>query len=262
MARNQWDSWLQGGQAPRQDAWKNPGSGYNPLTGSTSPPDPSVYRPNVTSKRRDSASGVEFGGLGTKVPNAWYADVPSTAFNQFIGEGESDWFRREWVKSHGMGQQTEDALGRFSPIPRYWLAALGQDKKFGLNQEHAPQKQADLMSQLYGRLLGKASGAIDPRTIMGKIMGASWDAKNPGKNDYIANLISNPDLSASSQVSNFWSFVNGTVGRLMPPGTMENYKSIITREGDMFKDFIAKNPAVSMTFNQWVKNRLGPTGGL
>lgn len=263
MARNQWDAWLQGGQTPSSQAWRQPVKGYNALTGSDSPIDPSVYRPNVIKTGRDdAANGPNFGGLGTSMNDAWYADIPAMNFNEFIGEENSDWFRREWVKSHGMGQQTEEALARFSPVPRYWLSALGQDKKFSLNQPNSPQRQADLMGKLYGRLLGPSSGAIDPKAIMQKVIGSTWNSKNVGKNGYMENMISNPDLSPDSQISNFWTFVNGTVGRLLPPGTMTSYRNIINREGDLFRDFMAKNPAVSLTFNKWIEQRLGPTGGL
>lgn len=262
--RNIWDDWLQGGRPPTSQVAIQPLKGYSALTGDQGPRDPMVYRPDVIQNggRDDAANGSPLGRIGSRVPGAWYSDIPQTSFNEFISEENADWFRREWAKTHNMGQRTEEALARFSPLPQYWLHALGQGDKFNLTQENAPQKQADLMGKLYGRLLGPDQGYIDPKGIMQNIVGATWDGKNLAKNDYIASMMADPKLSADAQVSNFWNFVNGTVGRLMPKGTMQAYQSIIERESDLYRDFMAKNPSVSLTFNRWIGQRLGPTGGL
>lgn len=262
MSTNQWSRWLQGGNAPSPQANQNPGAGYNPLTGTQGPKSPPVYRPQLGGDSSSAANGPGFGSLGTSTKGAWYQGVPATAFNEFIGEAGNDWFRREWTGAKGLGVQTENALSRFSPVARYWLAAMGQDDKFNLSQPNAPQRQADLTGKFYERLLGPNNSAIDPKAIMQRVTGSTWNNVETGKNDYIANLLSNPALDAGAQVSNYWSFVNGTVGRLMPPSTMDSYKSLVQREGQLFQDFLAKNPTVSMTFNVWIKQRLGPTGGL
>lgn len=263
MARNIWDEWLQGGNAPLQKMYNNPTDGYNPITGTNAPPLPKPFQPQVGRNNADTgANGPGLGRIGTYTPDAWYRDVPQTAFNEFISEDNSDWFRREYAAAHGLGQQTEEALSRFSPLPQYWLAALGQDKKYGLNQPNAPQRQADLMTKLYDRLLGPRAGYIDPKRIMERVIGSTWNDKNLSKNDYMANMLSNPQLSPDAQIGNYWNFVNGTVGRLLPKGTMQAYQKIIDRESSLYKDFMVKNPAVSMTFNRWIGQRLGPTGGL
>ena len=264
MARNMWDEWLQGGNAPLSQIGQHSTSGYSPLTGEQGPRMPVNYRPDVIQNhgRDDGANGPGIGKIGTSTPGAWYAGIPQTSFSEFISEGGQDRFRREWANAHQMGQRTEEALGRFSPIAQYWLAALGQDKKYALGQPNAPQRQADLMGKFFGRLLGPDAGYIDPKSIMEKVVGSTWNSAKPGRNDYIANLIANPQLDPDAQVSNFWSFVNGTVGRLMPQGTMAAYQNLIQREGDLYKDFVARNPSVSLTFNKWVQQRLGPTGGL
>lgn len=262
MATNIWDEWLRGGDAPLAQVKGLSTKGYSALTGEQAPRTPIAYRPQLGGPADHAANGPGLGRIGTNVGEAWYRGVPGTAFNEFISEDNSDWFRREWASAHGMGQKTEEALGRFSPIPQYWLAALGQDDKYTLATENAPQRQADLMSKLYSRLLGPNAGYIDPKGIMQQVVGSTWNSSKPAKNDYIANMMSNPRLSADAQVSNFWSFVNGTVGRLMPQGTMQAYQKIIERESDLYRDFMAKNPAVSLTFNRWIGQRLGPTGGL
>lgn len=262
MAQDPWSAWMQGlGKAPTSNATKLPLTGYSPLTGNDAPRTPMNYRPNL-GNRRDSVSGAVLDPLKTSAKGAWYQDIPQIAFSDFISPENSDWFRREYATTHGMGEQTERALGRFSPVAQYWLAALGQDKKFGPGVAGAPQKQADLTGQFYNRLLGKQDGPIDPKGIMKRVVSAEWNAKNPGKNDYIANLIAGPGQDADTQIRNFWSFVNGTVGRLMPSDTMGAYQSLIEREGNLYKDFMAKNPTMSMGFNKWIQQRLGPTGGL
>jgi hypothetical protein len=263
MATNVWDEWLRGGEAPLAKMYNNPTAGYSPITGTNAPPLPAVYRPQVGNRTRDTgANGPGLGRIGTYTPDAWYKDIPQTAFNEFISEDNSDWFRREYAGSRGLGEQTEEALSRFSPLPQNWLSALGQDKKYSLSQPNAPQRQADLMTKLYDRLLGPRAGYIDPKRIMENIVKSVWNEKQPGKNDYMANMLSNPQLSPDAQVGNFWSFVNGTVGRLMPRGTMQAYQKIIDRESALYKDFMVKNPTMSMTFNRWIGQRLGPTGGL
>lgn len=262
MPRNPWDAWMQGlGAAPASQASRLPLSGYSPLTGNDAPRMPMNYRPNLLN-RRDYVSGETIGKIGTTTPGAWYNKIPQVSFSDFLSPENGDWFRREWAASHGLGQQTENALNRFAPVAQYWLAALGQDQKFRNSAKDAPRAQADLMGQLYGRLLGPRNGYIDPRAIMQKVVGSSWNAKQPGQNDYIANMVANPGLDLDSQVGNFWNFVNGTVGRLMPTDTMNAYQALIEREGNLYKDFMAKNPTVSMPFNKWIQQRLGPTGGL
>lgn len=263
MATNIWDEWLRGGAAPLRQVRNLDKSGYSALTGQQGPPMPAPYRPQVGNRTGDTgANGPGLGRIGTTTPDAWYKNVPGTSFADFISEDNSDWFRREYAQSHGLGVQTEEALSRYSPIPQYWLAALGQDKKFSLGQPNAPQRQADLMTKLYDRILGPNAGYIDPQGIMQKVIGSTWNAKKPQNNDYIANMIGNPSLSPEAQVGNFWNFVNGTVGRLMPQGTMQAYQRIIDRESNLYVDFIKKNPTVSLTFNRWIGQRLGPTGGL
>lgn len=260
--RNEWEDWLRGDKLNATLATQRSSQGWQPLTGAEGPRMPGAFRPNLLSREDYNAGNSALGKVGTKTPNAWYAGVPQMSFNEFISEGGADWFRREYAASRGLGEQTEQALARFSPLPQYWLAALGQDKRYNMSTENGPQRQADMMGQLYSRLLGNGSGYIDPKSIMQRIVQSTWNAAKPGKNDYMANLIANPDLDPDSQVSNFWNFVNGTVGRLMPQGTMRAYQNLIQRESDLYKDYMAKNPALSLTFNKWVLQRLGPTGGL
>lgn len=252
------------GPAPTGPIGSLPTTGYSPLSGTEGPRTPVNYRPDVSGGGTfDNATGKGgVGNLGTSTPGAWYRNIPQTAFSDFISPENQDWFRREWATTHGLGETTERSLGAFSPVAQYWLAALGQDRKFGPGAKAAPQAEADLMGNLYGRLLGKQTGYIDPQHIMREVVNSVWNANKPGQNDYIANMISNPSLSADDQVTNFWNFVSGTVGRLMPSDTMSSYKNLVEREGNLFKDFMAKNPTISMTFNKWVQQRLGPTGGL
>jgi hypothetical protein len=262
MATNMWDEWLRGGAAPLNQVRNLPTTGYSALTGEQAPRTPTAYRPQLGSNSSHGANGPGLGRLSNFTPDAWYKGVPGISFGDFISEDNADWFRREWTQSKGLGQQTEQALGRFSPIPQYWLAALGKDKQFALNQPNAPQRQADLMGKLYERLLGPNDGYIDPQGIMQKVIGSTWNSKKTANNDYLANMVANPALSPDAQVGNFWNFVNGTVGRLMPQGSMQAYQKIVERESNLYQDFMRKNPAVSLTFNRWIGQRLGPTGGL
>jgi len=265
MAKNIWDDWLQGGAAPDPRNYNDQTNGYSPLDGTQGPRDPQNYRPQIIQNRGrdDAANGPNLGTYDSKVDkNSWYSDVPGINFNEFISEGNSDWFRREWAKKHGFGEQTEAALSRFSPIPQYWMSALGQEDKYSLNKPNSPQRQADLMGKFYGRVLGPSAGNIDPKRIMENVINATWNSEKPGQNNYVANLLANPGMDVNSQIGNFWSYVNGTVGRLMPPATMRSYKNIIDRESQLFQDFMNKNPTVSMTFNRWIGKRLGKTGGL
>lgn len=262
MARNVWDAWLQGGNAPPASSANRSTTGYSPLTGLNAPRTPTAFRPNLMSNEDVAGGETPLGKIGTSVPGAWYADVPQTSFSDFISEGGADRFRRAYAQSRGLGDQTEQSLARFSPLPQYWLAAMGEDKKYGVGTPNAPQRQADLMGQFYNRILGSHSGYIDPQAIMKNIVGSVYNSQHPGQNSYIQNLISNPSLDADSQVSNFWNFVNGTVGRLLPQGTMSAYQNLIERESNLYKDFMSNNPTVSLTFNKWIAQRLGPSGGL
>jgi hypothetical protein len=216
MAKNIWDDWLQGGAAPDPRNYNDQTNGYSPLDGTQGPRDPQNYRPQIIQNRGrdDAANGPNLGTYDSKVDkNSWYSDVPGINFNEFISEGNSDWFRREWAKKHG-------------------------------------------------RVLGPSAGNIDPKRIMENVINATWNSEKPGQNNYVANLLANPGMDVNSQIGNFWSYVNGTVGRLMPPATMRSYKNIIDRESQLFQDFMNKNPTVSMTFNRWIGKRLGKTGGL
>ena len=248
-----WGNWLDGGNAPTANHYRNPTDGYEQTPGAI----PKV--PNVRQPRTD---GDGHKGLGTNASGKWYDKIPGNAFNEFISEPNSDWFRREWAGANKKGVTTEESLQRFSPVPRYWLAALGLDGHSRDSRRGSPQNQADTMGKFYDRLMGPEAGKIDPRKIMQKVIGSTWNKETTGKNDYIANLIANPELDAPTQVSNFWSFVNGTVGRVMPPESMNSYKKLINRESVMFQDYMVKNPTAKITFNKWIEHRLGSTGGI
>jgi hypothetical protein len=63
-------------------------------------------------------------------------------------------------------------------------------------------------------------------------------------------------------VNNLISYAGSALQGLLPRATFESYMRLLANEGEKFALHKMQRPELTGTFNKWLGDRLGPTGGL
>ena len=247
-----------------------PQSVYNPIAGGNVRRNAS---PNYGEKstRTDSSGGTAIGNDNfSKYPTKWWGDIPQASFGDIINDPEK--FTRMWADNFGLGENTERTVQDFAPMPVNFLYGLGLADQFsGTGVDNPMQKQAELQDKLYDRILrgghdGLGASYINPQQLMSTALNAivTKDAAGNyvGGQNPLAMQFGDPSVPPQTQADNFIKYIASTVANLIPRESAQAYINILQREKNLFSDYITNNPTVNVTFNKWVKDRLGPNGGL
>lgn len=217
-------------------------------------------------------------GLGTAIGNdnftqfkdQWWGDISQDSFGNMMND--PDKFRRMWAAHYGIGEGTQQSIQEFAPRPDNYLYGLGLDNQMSIGgSDHPQQARAELTSKFFDRILrsgrsGVGAEYLSPKKLMQTALDAvitkSPDGSINGYQSPLALQFADPAQTPEAQVLNFTNYVKSTVANLLPQESARAYVGILAREGDLFSDYITKNPTVNITFNKWIKDRLGPTGGI
>jgi hypothetical protein len=202
-------------------------------------------------------NGILNGGRDIKGSPAWYNDVIEIARPDLAGDPEQVAY--EYAKSKGYGQNIEGQMNRYADP--YAMSLI---------------QNADLSTETqrlnyYGGFYDQATqnsgsqGLFNPRNILSRIMGAKseYDTTGTGQIDQLGTLLyggSNAQ-NPSSQVQAVMSMAKSALTGIMPNEILQNYLSVLAREGREYLSTMMKNPQETRNFGQWVTARLGPNAG-
>ena len=259
------------GQGSYAQQMQGAGYQYNPnQQGSTNVP---IFQPDANpTKVTLGGNQVRAGDNFDAYPNAWWghrandtrpggAGIPQISLAEFSNNPEA--VARLWTQRHGFGEGTRHAIGQFSD-PR--AVMYGANMMMGPALSDIPS-QLDQTGQLFANLLGVhggPSGYFDPRQIVNKIVNLrkqydSTGAETGQLDPFAAAML---DADPTVQVTNTIRFLGSALQGIMPRDSFEAYMRLLQREGESFMLWRMQNPQLSGTFNKWVGDRLGPTGGL
>jgi hypothetical protein len=271
-AAQSWSNWLAGGNAPTtrvDDYGIHPaGTSARPTIYSSTGAQtvqrnlPYVSRNTADPDSRD-VSKLPFNDWGRNFEGNWWANIPQATFGDIINDPEK--YTRMWAQANKLGEQTQGRLQEFAPMPVNFLYGLGEADKFTGSANFPMQKQAALQDQFLDRIL-RGNNYMDPRQLMSTALDAvvvkDQNGNYVGSQNPLAMQFGDPAVPAETQADNMIKYVASTVGKLVPQGHAQALINIYQREKSLFSDYLTKNPKVNITFNKWIKDRLGPTGGL
>lgn len=268
-SENQWLSYLQGNPAPAAITSTTPGQYSSSLGAVRQPASPNYYHKVLNQPASDDVARLP-DSTTQRFAGNWWNDIPQATFGDIINDPEK--FTRMWAKDFNLGENTQRTVNQFAPMPVNYLYGMGLDDE--MSGDFPMQKQAALQSQFFDRILtggtnqGEGTGGryIDPRQLMQTALNAVTvkDASGnyAGRQNPLAMQFGDPAVPPETQADNFIKYVASTVGNLVPQGHAQALINVYQREKELFSDYITSNPTVNVTFNKWIKDRLGPTGGL
>lgn len=226
-------------------------------------PNYSKVDPGDTTKPTGSNLSVHPGW--STYSTGWWNEIPQATFKDIIDD--PDKFVRMWGSRKNIGENTQRIVSDFAPMPVNYLYGLGVADQFTGDANNPMQKQADLQTQFFDRILtGQGGEYINPRVLMQTALNASITKDRQGNyvgsQHPLAQQFADPALPPEAQADNFIKYVASTVGNLIPGAAAQAYINILQREKQLFSDYITRNPTVNVPFNKWVRDRLGPNGGL